>query len=164
MNRGATIRNGRNPGERPTPARGPSGITNTAPPDRVTNMQIEVSVGGWEHECCGAAISRTDIVTWQVFRHRGELIETHHGLELATVTISGFVVDVRARFNDNEVIEIDRLPSAAALSGNDEHDDGVLVTAWTEIALERRTEEFLVRLEVADDTVLPLSDVRHIHL
>ena len=122
---------------------------------RVATVEIEVSVGGWEHQCCGAAISRRDRVTWQIFRYGDELIETHHELELDTVSLSGRVLDIRARFEGDEAIEIDRLPSGSALTGNDEHDDGALVAAWTEAPLERSSEDFLVRLEVADGTALP---------
>ncbi|MEZ0163555.1 DUF6578 domain-containing protein [Kineococcus sp. LSe6-4] len=61
-------------------------------------MEVIVEVGGWEHECCGAAVERGDVVTFTCFRHLGpdgrvRLIESHHDLG-ADERVHGRVLDV----------------------------------------------------------------------
>ena len=59
-----------------------------------------VEVGGWEHECCGAAIERNQLVDLECIRStapdgRGRLVMNHHGFELPTMDrVHGRVVDI----------------------------------------------------------------------
>ncbi|WP_311712152.1 DUF6578 domain-containing protein [Geodermatophilus sabuli] len=47
-------------------------------------MDVVVEVGDWEHECCGEAIERNQLVDFQCIRSTGpdgrrRFVETHHG-------------------------------------------------------------------------------------
>ena len=64
-------------------------------------MDVVVEVGDWEHECCGSAIERDQLVDFRCTRSTGHggqvhLVETHHdtGVEPED-RVQGRVVDIR---------------------------------------------------------------------
>jgi len=104
--------------------------------DRAVDVVVEV--GGWEHQCCGPAIERDQLVDLGCLRTTGSdgqatLTETHHHLEAE--------VRVRGRVHDIQVLDpgdtsrparsLQRLPSGRALRGFDPDDEGHLQEAWT---------------------------------
>ena len=119
-------------------------------PSRVTDDQgvdVEVEVGGWEHECCGQAIERDQLVDLDCLHVAGadgqvRLVQTNHHPEPEE--------RVRGRVRDLQVVRpgqpsrpIQRLPSGAALRGFDPDDDGHLETFRAGKPLPR-TDTFLV--------------------
>lgn len=127
---------------------GPSGTANKIRPGQLTPesaltqdhaVDVVVEVGGWEHQCCGPAMERRQLVDLGCLRTTGPngqtgLTETHHHVEPD--------VRVRGRVHDIQVVDteepghparsIQRLPSGRALRGLDPEDDGHLEEAWTE--------------------------------
>jgi uncharacterized protein DUF6578 len=101
---------------------------------------VEVEVGGWEHQCCGPAVERGQVVKWAYHVDgAGVRHETHHLPEDAQGTVSGRVTGVRLLADDGVLIAIDRAPSGCALLGNTAADD-----------------RFVTRLDT--DEVIGLSD------
>lgn len=124
----------------------PSGRT------RSYDAEVEwtVEVGGWEHECCGPAFERNQLVELGCVEvpaddgHPARLVETHHGLDLGTIAVRGRVVDVAIRHADGSTAPIERVPSGKALRGFDEHDDGELRTPWSDEPVEADSEVFVL--------------------
>lgn len=118
----------------------------------VTAMTI-VEIGGWEHECCGPAFERNELVELRCFEiaeggdHAGRLVETHHDLSATPdVVVRGRVVDISIRHRDGSIEPLERLPSGRALRGFDAHDDGRLVRPWTGETVTADSDEFLVTI------------------
>ena len=106
-----------------------------------------VEVGGWEHECCGASIERSQLVDLgclRVARPDGEtrLSETHHDLE-PELRVRGRVRDIQVVRLGQPAQPVLRLPSGRALRGLDAEDDGHLEAPWTGEVLPRG-DDFLV--------------------
>ena len=98
-------------------------------------MDVVVEVGGWEHECCGPAIERYQLVDLGCLRARGQggralLVETHHDLE-PVERVRGRVVDLHVLREPGEPEPVLRVPSGQALRGSDPDDDGHLEHPWT---------------------------------
>ena len=118
-------------------------------------MEVVVEVGGWEHECCGAAIERNQLVDLECIRStapdgRGRLVETHHGFELPTMErVLGRVVEIEVVHDGRDPRPILRVPSGVALLGFDEQDDGHLEDPWTGEAVLAEGGQFLVTVRTA---------------
>ena len=114
-----------------------------------------VEVGGWEHECCGEAIERNQLVDLQCVRYSARdgasrLAETHHGLDLPVMErVRGRVVDLHTVPSDGAPRAVLRIPSGTALCGVDEDDDGHLEDPWTGEVVEAEGAEFLVTVRTA---------------
>ena len=111
-----------------------------------------VEIGGWEHECCGPAFERNEVVELRCLSTSGgsegaaRLIESHHDLDATAdqVVVRGRVVDISILHADGLTELLARLPSGRALRGFDEHDDGHLETAWTGEAVTPDSDTFLI--------------------
>lgn len=119
----------------------------------MTNSTTIVEIGGWEHECCGPALERNEIVELRCFEihedaDRGpRLVETHHDLSAAPdVVVRGRIVDISIRHTDGSIEPLERLPSGRALRGFDAHDDGQLVRPWTGGLVTADSDEFLITI------------------
>lgn len=113
-------------------------------------VDVVVEVGGWEHECCGEAIERGQLVDLQCIRYKGpdgrmRLTETHHGgLDVsADERVRGRVIDVQVVQDGGSALSILRVPSGRALRGFDD-DDGHLEDPWIGDVIISAGEEFLV--------------------
>ncbi|WP_439592027.1 DUF6578 domain-containing protein [Microbacterium sp.] len=118
-------------------------------------MRVEITVGGWEHDCCGPEIERYQRVRWTcVTNPDGGLVETHHGLEgFKTTDVIGTIVDIELLNPDGSRVLITRVPSGRALRGFDELDDGELFEMYSDqpanaTGRELADPEFIVTLEV----------------
>jgi len=105
-------------------------------------------VGDWEHECCGEAIERNDMVDLGCSRLQDaggqvRLIETHHDSRPET-HVRGRVVDILVLADDGSTTPILRLPSGAALRGFDDEDDGHLESPWTGELVKEESNHFLI--------------------
>jgi hypothetical protein len=115
-------------------------------------VETTVDVGGWEHECCGPALERDQVVELRCVelpaddRHPARLVETHHDNDpdATLTTVRGRVVELSIRHADGSVEPIERLPSGRALRGFDEHDDGELRRPWTDEPVSPDTDAFVV--------------------
>ncbi len=114
-------------------------------------MDVVVEVGDWEHECCGEAIERNQLVDFQCIRSTGpdgqmRLVESHHGgLSVAAdERIHGRVIEVQVVQEDGSAQPILRVPSGPALGGYDDGDDGHLEDPWTGEVITSGSREFLV--------------------
>ena len=111
-------------------------------------MDVVVEVGGWEHQCCGSAVERGQVVDLGCLRWTGEdggihFIESHH--DLGTVEhVRGEVVDIHVVQDGGTTRPILRLPSGNALCGHDPADDGHLEDARTGEVVSTDSEDFLV--------------------
>ena len=109
-----------------------------------------VEVGGWEHECCGEAIERNQLVDLQCVSYTAQggpsrLAETHHGLDLPLMErVRGRVVDLQVVLGGGALQPVLRIPSGTALCGVDETDDGHLEDPWTGEVIPSESAEFLV--------------------
>ena len=111
-------------------------------------MKVIVEVGGWEHECCGPAIERGDSVTFTCIRHlqsdgQVRLIESHHGLGTSK-RIQGRVLDLHVVEEAGATRPVLRVPSGAALCGNDPEDAGHLQDPGTGEVAPSDSTDFLV--------------------
>ncbi|MCZ2820733.1 hypothetical protein O2V63_10365 [Modestobacter sp. VKM Ac-2977] len=109
---------------------------------------VVVEVGGWEHQCCGEAIERDQLVDLECIRHRGadgreHLVESHHDFPVDE-RVRGRVVDVQVVHHGGVARPVLCLPSGGALRGVDEDDDGHLEDPWTGEVITSTGEEFLV--------------------
>ena len=110
-------------------------------------MDVEVEVGGWEHECCGQAIERNQVVDLGCLRTAGpdgrvRLSMTNHHPE-PEQRVRGRVRDLQVLRPGQPSRSIQRLPGGAALRGADPDDDGHLETFRTAKPLPRG-DTFLV--------------------
>lgn len=113
-----------------------------------------VEIGSWEHECCGPAFERSEVVELRCFIVSGgsdradRFVETHHDLDTThdQFTVRGRVVDISIVHPDGSIEPVDRLPSGAALRGFDEHDDGHLETPWTGEPVTADAASFLITI------------------
>ncbi|WP_337062858.1 DUF6578 domain-containing protein [Kineococcus sp. G2] len=111
-------------------------------------MDVVVEVGGWEHECCGSAVERDDVVTFDCVRHvepdgRVRLVESHHDLG-AGERVHGRVSDIHVVGDGGSIRPILRVPSGSALRGFDPEDDGHLQDPWTGEVITSDSAGFLV--------------------
>lgn len=117
-------------------------------------MDTTVEIGGWEHECCGAAVERNEMIELRCFRISGgidraaRLIETHHDLDATRdqVVVRGRVVDISIVHADDSTELLALLPGGEALRGFDDHDDGHLETAWTGESVTADSDTFLITI------------------
>ncbi|MEU2347193.1 hypothetical protein [Modestobacter sp. NPDC049651] len=119
-------------------------------------MDVVVEVGGWEHQCCGEAVERGQLVDFRCIRSAGpdgrvRLSESHHGgLDVpAGERVQGRVVDIAVVREGAAPVPVLRLPSGRALGGSDEHDDGHLEDPWTGEVVAPVSEDFLVTVRTA---------------
>jgi hypothetical protein len=119
-------------------------------------VDVVVEVGGWEHECCGEAIDRDQVVDFQCIVHAGpdgrtRLAESHHGgLDVrADQRVQGRVTEIRVVQDSGATQPILRVPSGRALRGFDDHDDGHLEDPWTGDVVPSGNLEFLVTIRTA---------------
>lgn len=114
-------------------------------------VDVQVQVGGWEHECCGDAIERGQVVDLDCQRIMGDDGLMH----LSAGRHSPAERRVRGRVRAVEVVRPEaasqpvlRVPSGLALRGFDPDDDGHLQNPWTGQAVEPG-EVFLVTVRPA---------------
>ena len=112
-----------------------------------------VEIGGWEHECCGAAYERDAIVDVSCLRFGDDpastrLVESHHEHSTGsrTVTCRGRVADIAIRHADGSTEQIHWLPGGSALRGFDDDDDGHLEQPWNGQPVLRDSDRFLLTL------------------
>ena len=115
-------------------------------------MDVVVEVGDWEHECCGPAIERDQVVDLDCLRVVGDdgrvrLIETHHG-DPADERIQGRVTELQVVQTGGTLRSVLRVPSGAALLGNVSSDEGHLEDPWTGEPVESDSHDFLVTVRV----------------
>jgi hypothetical protein len=115
-----------------------------------------LEVGAWEHECCGEAIERNQLVDFPCIRSTGpdgrmRLIESHHGgLGVrADERVRGRVTEIQVVREDGTAQSILRLPSGHALRGYDDGDDGHLEDPWTGDVITTESREFLVTVRTS---------------
>ncbi|ABS04095.1 DUF6578 domain-containing protein [Kineococcus radiotolerans] len=111
-------------------------------------MTVIVEVGGWEHECCGPAIERGDFVTFTCIRYlqpggRVRLIESHHDLG-PSERIRGRVLDIHVVEQAGATRPVLRVPSGAALCGDDPEDAGHLQDPGTGEVAPSDSTDFLI--------------------
>jgi hypothetical protein len=116
-------------------------------------VNIDVEVGDWEHECCGAAIERNDVVDLDCIRYtdpdgRVHLVETHHDLDVQPrERVGGRVVDIHLVEEGGATRTLLRIPSGQALTGWDDSDDGHLEDPWTGQVIASQSRDFLVTVQ-----------------
>lgn len=124
-------------------------------------MDVVVEVGGWEHECCGPAIERNQLVDFECIRYTGpggdvHLTETHHGLDVpAGERVSGRVLDLQVVQDGGDSLPILRVPSGPALRAFNEDDDGHLEDPWVGDVIPLRGTEFLVTVRTTHPERVP---------
>ncbi|WP_241175799.1 hypothetical protein [Modestobacter sp. KNN46-3] len=111
-------------------------------------VDVVVEVGGWEHECCGEAIERDQLVDLQCIRHRGgdgqeRLVESPHDFPVDE-RVRGRVVDVQVVHDGGVARPVLRVPSGGALRRVDEDDDGHLEDPWTGEVITSPGRDFFV--------------------
>jgi hypothetical protein len=119
-------------------------------------VDVVVEVGGWEHDCCGEAIERNQLVDLSCIRYTGEggqvrLIESHHGgLDVrAGERVRGAGHRDPGDAGRGAAQPILRVPSGQALRGFGENDDGHLEDPWTGDVIASDSNEFLVTVRTA---------------
>jgi hypothetical protein len=119
-------------------------------------MDVVVAVGGWEHECCGQAIERDQLVDLRCIRDTGpdghvRLIESHHGgLDAAAdERVQGRVSDLHLVQQGGTKRAVLRVPSGLALRGLDDADDGHLEDPWTGEVVPAARPLFLVTVRTS---------------
>ena len=122
--------------------------------DRATGyspgVNILVEVGGWEHECCGAALERRSEITLTCISpderfDGGHLVYSTHGMKSPAYRCAGHVVDLWLVDEAGHRQPIQRVPSGPALRGFDESDDGAIRSETGEI-IAAHSGRFLVEL------------------
>ena len=116
-------------------------------------MDVVVEVGGWEHECCGEAIERNQLVDLGCIRYvdpGGELhlVETHHHID-PDERVRGRVTEIHVVPDGAALQPVLRIPSGPALRGFDEADDGHLEDPWTGEGITTDAREFLVTVRTS---------------
>ena len=123
--------------------------------DRATGyspgVNILVEVGGWEHECCGAALERRSEVTLTCISpgersDGGDLGYSTHGIKSPVYRCTGYVLDLWLvdEAGHRQPIQCD--PSGQALRGFDESDDCAIRAEPTGEIIAAHNGRFLVRL------------------
>ncbi|SDC00457.1 hypothetical protein SAMN05660690_0149 [Geodermatophilus telluris] len=117
-------------------------------------MDVVVEVGGWEHDCCGPAIERNQVVDlgcarWTAPDGRVRLVETHHDVD-PDERVRGRVTELRVVLDDETTRPVLRVPSGRALRGFDEDDDGHLEDPWTGELVTSESGDFLVTVRRPD--------------
>jgi len=118
-------------------------------------VDVVVEVGGWEHQCCGEAIERNQLVDLQCIRYQGQggplrLIESHHELDVpAEQRVRGRVTEIQVVHEGGTAKPILRIPGGSALRGFDDDDDGHLEDPWTGDVISSDTGEFLVTVRTS---------------
>jgi hypothetical protein len=121
----------------------------------VAGVDVVVEVGGWEHECCGEAIERNQLVDFRCIRYERpdgqiRLIETHHGLDVpADARVRGRVTEIQVVQESGTARPVLRVPSGRALRGFDDRDDGHLEDPWTGDGMASESREFLVTVRTS---------------
>lgn len=125
-------------------------------PGTVAAVDVVVEVGDWEHECCGEAIERNQLVDFRCIRYTGpdgrtRLVESHHGgLGVhAGERVRGRVIRIELVHEDGTTRPILRVPSGDALRGFDRVDDGHLQDPWTGDVIPSESREFLVTVRIS---------------
>lgn len=118
--------------------------------DQRVDVQVEVSC--WEHECCGDAIERGQVVDFDCQRTMGDDGLMHLSAGRHSPAERRVRGRVRGRVRDIEVMRpgaspqpVLRVPSGRALRGFDPDDDGHLEDPWTGQAVAPG-EDFLVTI------------------
>jgi hypothetical protein len=118
-------------------------------------VDVVVEVGDWEHECCGEAIERNQLVDFRCIHYEGpdgqiRLIETHHGLDVpADARVRGRVTEIQVVQESGTARPILRVPSGQALLGFDDGDDGHLEDPWTGDVIASGSRDFLVTVRTS---------------
>jgi len=116
-------------------------------------MQIIIDAGG-EHTCCGPEVTRYQRVRWvYLTTPDGQFFQVVHGVDQPVAQVEGTVVDIEYIRADGSRIGVERIPSGAAFSGNDPHDDAEILTLYTEEVIDPSIDEkveFVVTLDVGD--------------
>lgn len=107
-----------------------------------------VEVGGWEHECCGAAYERGQLVDLNCVSYLGGdgrncFSEVHH-VTVPDRRVRGRITDIAMVLDDGSTRAILRLPSGAALRHFDDDDDGLLRDPWSERLVGEISSEFIL--------------------
>ena len=100
--------------------------------DRGVDVEVEVSL--WDHECCGEAIERGQVVDLNCSRTMGDdgalhLSAGHH--QPPQRRVRGRVRSVEVLRPEAPSQPVLRVPSGLALRGFDPDDDGHLENPWT---------------------------------
>ena len=113
-------------------------------------MIVEIEFGGWEHECCGDEIRHNDLVDWTyAVDSDGVRQQTHHDTGAVTTRLSGRVARIDL-IVDGDRVAIDRVPSGAALCGQEDGDDCVVVRLTDDSPLRLRSAtRFIVGVQTA---------------
>ena len=116
-----------------------------------STVDVVVEVGSWEHECCGPAIERGDIVDLGCQRGTDEqgrqtLTESRHE-DCPEVRVRGRVRDIHVIRDGQPAEAVSRVPSGKALRGFDPDDDGHLEAPWTGEPVAPG-QDFLVKVHV----------------
>ncbi|SNS05552.1 hypothetical protein SAMN04488107_1086 [Geodermatophilus saharensis] len=119
-------------------------------------MDVVVEVGDWEHECCGEAIERNQLVDFRCIRYAGpdgqmRLAESHHGGLTVTADerVHGRVIEVQVVREDGTAQSVLRIPGGRALRGFDDDDDGHLEDPWTDDVIISDSLDFLVTVRTS---------------
>lgn len=110
-------------------------------------MDVEVEVGGWEHQCCGQAIERGQVVDFDCLRTTGDdgLVHLSVDAHFPPARRVRAVQVVRPGASPQPVL---RVPSGLALRGFDPDDDGHLENPWTSEPVAPG-EDFLVTIHTS---------------
>ena len=95
-------------------------------------MDVVVEVGGWEHDCCGPAIERNQVVDLHCIRRTDpdgqmRLVETHDHVD-PDERVLGRVIEIQVVHDGGTTQQILRVPGGRALRGFDDDDDGTWKT------------------------------------
>ena len=115
-------------------------------------MDVVVQVGGWEHECCGEAIERNQLIDLSCVRRtakdgQSRLVWASHDTP-GEEQIQGWVTELHVMLDGGAAQPILRVPSGQALCGFDDEDDGHLEGPWTGEVITSRTGQFLVTVRM----------------
>ncbi|WP_380171679.1 hypothetical protein ACFEMC_21400 [Kineococcus sp. DHX-1] len=120
---------------------------------------VVVEVEGWEHECCGPAYERgqvVDLACMVVTEADGttSLVDTRHemGVTWPVEHVRGRVVDLEVVQADGTKQAILRVPDGSALCGFGE-DDGHLEDPWTGEIVPSSRHEFRITVRVPGSRV-----------